>query len=155
MNIQSTESRWNARLHSVWSSFQHWQYGLDQALWLLGGDIVDPQYFTTNRWLNWADQIRQNWTGSQERVVSPPMTRNHEPQTESWKTSGRRNVSPMSSRDQESTCQFGRIQTRFCQSHIAGRTKVRPAHSSALECPSPSPEWLIWDKVQSRNLCDT
>ena len=33
-------------------------------------------------------------------------------------------------------------ETRLCQSHMEGRTEVRPDHSLALECPSPSPEWL-------------
>ena len=31
-------------------------------------------------------------------------------------------------------------ETRLCQSHMEGRTEVRPDHSLALECPSPSPE---------------
>ena len=42
-------------------------------------------------------------------------------------------------------------ETRLCQSHMEGRTEVRPDHSLALECPSPSPEWLK-EKSKSESM---
>ena len=52
-------------------------------------------------------------------------------------------LSPMDSKGSE--------ETRLCQSHMEGRTEVRPDHSLALECPSPSPEWLK-EKSKSESM---
>ena len=70
----------------------------------------------------------------------------HRPGCNGWLR--RRHVTSVSDGSKDSE------ETRWCQSHMKGQTEVRPDHSLALECPSPSSEWLK-KRSRSQNLCNT